>query len=267
MKNGTVLVVLSDTHIGSSTAVSPLKYTIHSRSKNEATNQDANLLQRWLYANWIDFYDYVKSKARKHRIIVAHLGDVIDNVHHGSTQLVQEVDDQVEMAKTLLMPYREIADTFVGILGTATHAGTDHAIESALYKELKADFIEQQMTIDIDGILVDLAHHGRIGTRPWTSGAANLASEIMLDYAQSGLPLPHYIFRGHFHTIDDSGSKFENTRLIQCPAWQLKTTFSNRVAGNTRRSDIGGILLNDGKLDLSHARYRGQPDGRKVVVL
>jgi hypothetical protein len=89
----------------------------------------------------------------------------------------------------------------------------------------------------------------------------------MLDYAQSGLPLPNYIFRGHFHIMDDSGSKFENTRLIQCPAWQLKTTFSNRVAGNTRRSDIGGVLLNDGKLDLSHSRYQGQPDGRKVVVI
>jgi len=265
--SGTVLVVLSDTHIGSSTAVSPLRYTIHNRSTYEVQVLEANRLQRWLYSNWIDFFDYVKSERKKKRVIVAHLGDVIDYNHHGSTQLVQEVSDQVVMANTLLEPYRDIADKFIGILGTATHAGTDHAIESALYKELKADYIEQQMTIDIDGVLVDLAHHGRIGARPWTSGAANLASEIMLDYAQSGLPLPNYIFRGHFHTMDDSGSKFENTRLIQCPAWQLKTTFSNRVAGNTRRSDIGGILLNDGKLDLSHARYKGQPDGRKVVVI
>ena len=264
---GTILVVLSDTHIGSSTAVSPLRYTIHSRSKNEAQPTEANKLQKWLYANWIDFYDYVKSKARKHRIIVAHLGDVIDYNHHGSTQLVQEVGDQVEMAKTLLMPYRDIADKFIGILGTAAHAGADHATEVSLYQELKADFIEQQMTIDIDGVRVDLAHHGRAGFRPWSSSAANLASEIMLDYAQSGLPLPNYIFRGHLHVMDDSGSKFENTRLIQCPSWQLRTTYANRVAGNTRRSDIGAVLLNDGKLDLSHSRYKGQPDGRRVVTL
>ena len=265
--SGTVLVVLSDSHVGSSTAVSPLRYTVHNRSSYEAQTMEANRLQKWLYANWIDFFDYVKSKARKHRIIVAHLGDVIDYNHHGSTQLVQEVGDQVEMAKTLLMPYREIADKFIGILGTAAHAGADHATEVSLYQELKADFIEQQMTIDIDGVLVDLAHHGRAGFRPWTSSAASLASEIMLDYAQSGMPLPNYIFRGHLHVMDDSGSKFENTRLIQCPSWQLRTTYANRVAGNTRRSDIGGVLLNDGKLDLSKARYRGAPDGRKVVVL
>ena len=265
--SGTVLAIISDTHIGSSTAVSPLHYTVHNRSSYEAQTMEANKLQRWLYECWDDFYQYVKEKRKKKRIIVVHLGDVIDYNHHGSTQLVQEVGDQAQMAITLLDPYREIADKFIGILGTAAHAGTDHAIESDLYRSIGADYIEQQMTIDIDGVTVDLAHHGRIGTRPWTSGAASLASEIMLDYAQSGIPLPNYIFRGHLHTMDDSGSKFENTRLIQCPSWQLKTTFANRVAGNTRRSDIGAILLNDGKLDLSKARYKGQPDGRKIICL
>ena len=263
----TLLVVLSDTHIGSSTAISPLEFVVHGRSTNEAQVTEANRLQKWLYTNWIDLFDYVKDKSKKKRVIVVHLGDVIDFNHHGSTQLVQEVGDQVVMAKELLAPYRDIADKFIGILGTAAHAGMDHAVESDLYRQLGADFIEQQMTIDIDGVLVDLAHHGRAGFRPWSSSAANLASEIMLDYAQSGMPLPHFIFRGHLHTMDDSGSKFENTRLIQCPSWQLRTTYANRVAGNTRRSDIGAVLLNDGKLDLTKSRYRGQPDGRKITKL
>ena len=262
-----MLVVLSDTHIGSSTALSSLSFTVHNRSDNEVQVMEANRLQKWLYRNWTDFFEYVKEKRKKKRVIVAHLGDVIDFNHHGSTQLVQETGDQVKMAIELLDPYRDIADKFIGILGTAVHAGPDHAVEADIYRQLNADYIEQQMTIEIDGVLVDLAHHGRAGFRPWTSSAAGLASEIMLDYAQSGLPLPHFIFRGHLHTMDDSGSKFENTRLIQCPSWQLKTTYANRVAGNTRRSDIGAILLNDGKLDLSHSRYRGQPDGRKVIRL
>jgi uncharacterized protein YkvS len=264
---GTLLVVLSDTHIGSSTAVSPLSFMVHNRSSYEAQVMEANRLQRWLYGCWSDFYEYVKEKRKKKRVIVVHLGDVIDFNHHGSTQLVQEVGDQAQMAITLLEPYRDLADKFIGILGTAAHAGQDHATEVELYRQLGADYIEQQMTVDIDGVTVDLAHHGRIGTRPWTSGAASLASEIMLDYAQSGIPLPNYIFRGHYHQIDDSGGKFVNTRLIQCPSWQLKTTFSNRVAGNTRRSDIGAILLNNGDLDLSRSRYLGQPDGRKVITL
>lgn len=264
---GALLVVLSDTHVGSSTAVSPLKFVVHSRSTNEAQVTEANRLQRWLYDCWTDFYDYVKQKARKHRVIVAHLGDVIDYNHHGSTQLVQEVGDQVVMAKELLMPYRDIADKFIGILGTAVHAGADHAIETDLYRQLGADFIEQQMTINLDGVIVDLAHHGRVGFRPWTTGAPALAAEIMLDYAQSGIELPNLIFRGHRHVLQDSGSHFENTRLIQCPSFQLKTSHGWNVAGNTVRSDIGGVLVIDGEVDLSHSRYRGQPDQRKVLMI
>lgn len=259
--------MIADTHIGSSTAVSPLKFTVHNRSSYEAQVMEANRLQKWLYEGWVDFWDYLKIKRKKKRVIVAHLGDVIDYNHHQSTQLVQEVGDQVKMAIELLEPIRNMADKFIGILGTSAHAGPDHAVEADIYRQLGADYVDQQMTIDIDGVRVDLAHHGRVGTRPWTSGAANLASEIMLDYAQLEIPLPHYIFRGHFHALDDSGAKFESTRLIQCPAWQLKTTFANRVAGNTRRSDIGNVILNCGELDLSHARYHGQPDGRKVVRL
>lgn len=265
--SGTILVVLSDTHIGSSTAVSPLKYVMHNRSDYEAQTMEANRLQKWLNRNWVDAWDYLQSIRKKKRIITAHLGDVIDSVHHGSTQLVQEVGDQVKMAIELLEPYRDISETFIGILGTAIHAGPDHAVESDIYRQLGADYIEQAMTVDIDDKLIDLAHHGRADFRPWTSNAASLAAEIMLDYAQSGIPLPDYIFRGHGHKFGDSGAKFENTRLIQCPSWQLKTTYGNRVAGNTRRSDIGTVFLNCGKLDLSHARYKGQPDGRKVVRL
>ena len=69
----TLLVVLSDTHIGSSTAVSPLKFTVHNRSSYEAQTMEANRLQKWLYRNWLDLFDYVKDKARKHRVIVGRL--------------------------------------------------------------------------------------------------------------------------------------------------------------------------------------------------
>lgn len=265
---GSVLVVISDTHIGSSTALAPLEFSVHNRSSLEVQTLQANRLQRWVYENWLDFWQYVKHiQGKKKRLIVAHLGDVIDGNYLRSTQIVQEVGDQEKMAMDLLEPIRSRANTFIGILGTAAHAGPDHAVEADIYRQLGADYVDQQMTVDIDGIRVDLAHHGRMGTRPWTSGAANLASEIMLDYAQSGIPLPHYIFRGHFHALDDSGAKFENTRLIQCPAWQLKTTYANRVAGNVRRSDIGGVIVVDGQVDLSKSRYCGQPDGRKIILV
>ena len=98
-----IIAVIGDTHIGSSTALSPLKFTIHNRATLEEQVTYANRLQEWLYECWIDYWSYVyhlcgKGKKGK-RLIVIHLGDVIDGNHHGSNQLVQEVEDQVQMAE------------------------------------------------------------------------------------------------------------------------------------------------------------------------
>jgi hypothetical protein len=268
--SGYVLAVISDTHFGGNTAVAPPQFEVHNRNTLETQTMLANRLQSWLYQKWQDFWAYVyglQGKGRKaKRLIVVHLGDILDGNHHGTNQIIHEIGDQRQIALDMLEPIRNKANTFVGILGTMpSHAGQDHADEAAIYRELGADYIEQTLTLDLDGTLVDLAHHGRAGTRPWTTGAAALGAEVMLDYAQLGKPLPHYILRGHKHMVDDSGSKFERTRVIQCPSWQLKTSYSYRVAANTSRSDIGGVIIVDGVLDLSKSRYRGQPDARKVV--
>ena len=266
-----VLVVISDTHIGSTTALAPQTYELHNRNTLELSTVQANTLQTWVYNCWTDFWnyiDYVRGTGKKRkRLVTAHLGDVIDGVHHQSTQLIAEVGDQYKMALDLLEPIRDKSSYFIGIFGTGAHAGQDHATEAAIYRELSADFIGQNIVLELDGLRHDLAHHGRTGTRPWTTGATNLAAEIIIDYALTGDPLPNYIFRGHRHVIDDSGSKFEITRLIQCPAWQLKTSHGWEVAGNTVRSDIGGVIVNENIVDLAKSRYGGQPDKRKVIRL
>ena len=82
---GYVIAVIGDTHIGSSTALSPLQFTIHNRNTLEEQATHANRLQEWLHECWVDYWDYVfhlcgKGKKGK-RLIVIHLGDVIDGNH------------------------------------------------------------------------------------------------------------------------------------------------------------------------------------------
>jgi len=98
-----IIAIIGDTHIGSSTALSLLQLTIHNRATLEEQVTYANRLQEWLNECWVDYWDYVyhlcgKGKKGK-RLIVIHLGDVIDGNHHGSSQLIQEVEDQVQMAE------------------------------------------------------------------------------------------------------------------------------------------------------------------------
>lgn len=267
-KQGSVIAIVSDTHVGSSTSVAPLSFTVHNRNSLEAQVTQANKLQSWLYGCWTDYWEYVFKKAKHRRLIVVHCGDLIDGVHHGSTQLMNEVEDQVEAFMDLMLPIVSRADAFFGVLGTGpSHAGMDNSTEAAIYKELGAREFGQHLTLDVDGVIHSFFHHGRAGGRPWTSSAAGVAAEVMLDYAQSGLPLPNYIWTGHNHRRDDSGTKFENTRAISLPSWQLRTSFGYSVSSGTVRSDIGGYLVVDGVVDDTKSAYRGQPDQRKILVV
>lgn len=266
--SGTVLAIISDTHVGSSTALAPLEFSVHNRSDFETQVTQANKLQRWLYECWTDYWSHVFKLAKKKRLIVVHVGDLVDGVHHGSLQVMNEVEDQAEAFVDLMLPILKRADGFYGVLGTGpSHAGQDNATEAALYRELGAVEFGQSLTLAVDGYIHTFFHHGRAGGRPWTSSSAGLAAEVMLDFAQSGLPLPNFIWSGHTHRSDDSGSKFRDTRAISLPSWQLKTSFGYRVSAGTVRSDIGGYIVVDGLLDDSKARYRGQPDQRRIIVV
>lgn len=264
---GSVLAVISDTHIGSSTALATPEFEVHTRYALEAQRTRANLLQNWIYNCWLDFWDYVRQiQGNKRRLVVVHLGDVIDGNHHSSTQLMPEIADQTQMALELLEPVAHRANTFFGIFGTGAHAGQDNAHEALIYKQLSAQAFGHTLTLSIDGHTHHFVHHGRAGGRPWTSSAAGMAAEIALDFAQRGENPPEFIWSGHNHRCDDSGMKVAGTRAISMPAWQLKTSHGWKVAGSTVRSDIGGMIVIDGHiLDNSKARYRGQPDERKVI--
>lgn len=267
----TIFVVIGDTQIGSSTALAPPVFSIHTGIKDQMQEVRHNDLQQWMWPNWIDFWKYVRVLAgmrgnnRKHRIVVAHLGDVIDGNHHGTKQIIQDTRDQTQVAIDILTPVVDMADAFFGIIGTEDHAGVNGEDEIGIYNALGAAQYGWHLSLRIDGKLHDLAHHGRVGRRPWTSAAAGIATEVMIDCAESGSQIPNYIWRAHNHIIDDSGLKLVNTRAITTPSWQLKTDFGYRVAANRIRSDIGGFIVNNGILDDRKARYFGQPDGREVI--
>ena len=266
----TITAIIGDLHIGGNTAIAPPTYTVHHLHPKESQTLKQNELQAWLWRNWLDYWDYVRELAggrrRKHRLVILCLGDVLEGVHHNSTQLMQEIPDQTNLAKEILQPIRDMADAFYGIQGTGTHAGLNGSEEKEVYQAIDATDYGQQLTLEIDGIVHDLAHHpGGASAKQWTSRAASIAAEVALDYAQVGMKPPDYVWRGHNHVIDDSGLRLPNIRTIFTPSWQLKTEFGYKVSSNKIRSDIGGFVMDGDRLDDSRCRYTGQPDGRKVI--
>jgi len=270
IKPGTVTAVISDTHIGSSLGLALPKWTIQGAKADEHQELTASLASQWIYANWLEYWEYVKflagvrGKHRTHRIVTIHCGDIVEGVHHERVQMLTNPQDQIDMASEILTQIANLSDGGVyATHGTPTHAGAIYGSESAVANRCGFRALEPELHLDIDGLIVWAHHHGRAGARDWTSASASVAVQARLLALEIGEPAPHYIFTGHDHRIDDSGTKLK-TRAITCSSWQLKTTHGHKVASG-QRSDIGGfILLPGGALDESRARYAAAPDQPKL---
>lgn len=224
----------------------------------------ATKAQEWIYQSWLDYWDYVKQLAgvstrrRKNRLIVIHLGDIIDGQHHGALQMLSNLADQEDMACELLRPIVAMSDGYYQIRGTEAHAGMSAQSEVRISRELGAKACEWELDLEIDGVLYNCSHHGRAGSRDWTSSAANVAAEVSLDRALTGREIPAYILRGHRHKLDDSGAKLPGVRAIACPSWQLQNAYGYKIA-NGKRADIGGLIFVNSTPDFTKARYLAAP--------
>jgi hypothetical protein len=269
----TIIAIVSDTHVGSSTAIAPPRFTVHSGRAGEKQTTLYNAYQKWLFACWIDYWEYVRSlagivgKTRKNRLVIFHLGDAVDGKHHRSVQTMEEIQDQLEAVCNLLRPLANMADGGMYLTyGTGAHNGGCAEMETTIGNELGIHH-DWEYSLDVDGLTFDLTHHGRAGRRDWTSSAAGLAVEVATDYISAGVKPPRYVLRGHNHKIDDSGQKLDYIRAISLPSWQLRTAYGHQVAANQRRSDIGGLILDTGDPDNPNfSRMRYQAPGGYIHV-
>ena len=266
----TITAIIGDLHIGGSTALAPPTFQIHTRSPKETQTVTHSPLQAWVWECWTDYWGYVRKliggKRKTNRLVVVCMGDVIEGIHHNTPQVMNEKVDQIKAAIDVLTPVRDMADAFYGILGTGTHAGVAATDETGIYEALSATEFGQQLSVSLDGYIHDFAHHpGGAARKYWTSTAVNIGAEVMLDYASVGMRPPAYVWRGHNHVIDDSGLRLPTTRTIFTPSFQLKTEYGYKVASNRMRSDIGGFIMDSDRLDDTHCRYEGQPDGRRII--
>jgi hypothetical protein len=274
----TITAIVSDSHIGGLTALSLHEWQcdtgeVHQDGTPIMQLYTATLAQDWIYKNWLDFWGYVEKLAgKKHRVIAIHAGDIVEGNHHHTVQAMPNMGDQTGMAIEIMRPVANLCSKTGGklyfIRGTEAHAGEGAQSEAGIAKALGAPCVWEGI-YNIDGTIIDIAHHGRAGRRDWTSAAAGMATEAIMDAVTDNppRPAPRYVFRGHNHLIDDSGEKIPATRAIALPAWTLRGAFGYRAAPG-RRSDVGGvIMLPDGSLDLSHMRHFAAPGQRKVAKI
>ena len=241
-----VLAATSDQHCGSTIGLTPPKVRLP-----EGGNYEASRPQLWLWECWNDYWDKVDAIRRreKAKLYCLYNGDLYDGDHHASAQIVSRdpevqgyIADQVFNVPRMLKPARQFV-----IRGTECHAGS---AEEARARWMKAEkdpvtgaWSHWRLRLEINGVRIDALHHGRMGTRNWTrNNPVNmLAFQVWAEHAEREIPYPHLAIRSHRHQFADTGYAYK-TRVIQTPAWQLKTAYAHKVAAENI-ADVGGVVV------------------------
>lgn len=264
----TLLAVTSDQHAGSTVALCPPTITL-----DDGGSYVASAGQRWLWDRWGAFWKRVAELRKRHRakLVAAFNGDMTDGDHHGTTQILSgNPTAQAAVVNELMkIPLALSPDALFFIRGTEAHVGKSAAFEERVALGLKKDgrpVIGDAQTgtashwhakLELEGVRIDLAHHGRMGQRPWTKGnvVANYAAEIFYDHAARGEPHPHLAIRSHQHRYADTGNAHP-VRVIQTQAWQLATAFIHRINPGAI-ADVGGIIVicRDGGFEVEALTY------------
>jgi hypothetical protein len=253
-----IFAITSDQHAGSTLAPVPARIELDDGGAYEASK-----VQSWLWQSWGDFWDEAARMRDAYQATLHAVsnGDLTEGDHHGTAQLVSRHPGiQMVIAKRML----EVAqshgiDTWHVIRGTESHVGKSGCNEEALAGWLGAERDPNtgnhswwHCRMDVDGVRMDFAHHGRMGQRPWTRPniVLNQAAEIFMEYADAEKPHPHLAVRSHLHQFADTGS-MHRVRVVQTPGWQLKTGYVHKVAPNSLIPHIGGVLvlIRDGVLE------------------
>lgn len=271
------LVVISDTHAGCRLGLCPPEQV----RLDDGGYYSPSDFQRQVWERWSEFWDvWVPQVTRGEPYDVVHNGDAIDGVHHNSTtQVSQNIEDQLRIAETIMFPVVEACKKSGGnyfhIRGTEAHVGKSGTYEERLARTLgaKPNSNDQHARYDlwkrVGKALVHLMHHiGTTGSAAHEASAVN--AEMTAEYVEAarwGREIPDFVVRSHRHRYSavDLTSYRGNAAAIVTPGFQGKTPFAWKVAGGRiSEPQFGGILIRDGDEEF-YFRRRVWSIGRSEV--
>ncbi len=249
-----VLAHVSDIHAGGTTALCPA-----SVSYDDGGEYHASKPQRWLFQCWEQYWAKAEAKRRElHADLYAVFnGDLVEGAHHRTTQIISENPNAQAAVVTACMaiPLALKPDRILVVRGTEAHVGQSASAEERIADGLRRDkrpVISDPETRtaswwhfrgEMQGVRVDITHHGRTGQREHTRGSAAVlhAHDIFLSHAKDGDRHPDLCLRGHHHRFNDSYDACP-TRVVTSGAWQLATSHVHKVAADSM-AGIGGVLV------------------------
>lgn len=269
----TLIAITSDQHCGSTVALCPPVIRL-----DDGGEYHASPAQRWLWEAWTGFWRHALTLRERHRcdrLIHIWNGDLVDGDHHGTSQILSgnPVAQSMVVHAAVSVALATDPDDIAFVRGTEAHVGKSACAEERAASGLRADgwpihseaatgnASHWHLKLEVEGVRIDCAHHGRVGTRPWTrpNVVTNLAAEIFYSHAATGQPHPHVAIRSHMHQYVDTGG-VHPVRVIQTPAFQLATSYVHRIAPGAL-ADVGGVFVvcEDGRAHVEPFLQRPDP--------
>lgn len=264
----TAITVLSDLHINSTVGLCRYRVPLDDGGFYSPSKQQEVLLKAWIA--FMDFSKRMSKEIGAEQNILVLNGDLVDLSKYSKHQnITTNANSIIDHALNLIEPIRTLNNKLFVLRGTEAHVGNSGEIEEIIARELKAERDEDtgiysrwNLQLDCNDLLIDFAHHGRIGSKPWNRNSPlyTMATEIMMEGFKNGRDIPDLVIRSHHHTFADTLNALP-IRVIQTPCWQLNTAYSHRM-GFVNKPDIGGLIIlidesneNRPKYDVEVAAY------------
>lgn len=201
---------------------------------------------------------------------VLHLGDICQGLRFIDGLSQSRFADQLAVAAANADPWRcwENIQSMSMISGTSVHEGGEGSA-GELVASLWGAAYHQHALLDVDGVMIDAAHHGpAAGIREWTKG--NIARLYLLDRLLTDDPPARVYLRAHRHEpVWATQHRGDVTAdLLITPAYQLPSAYVRQVAQSPSAAVCGMLALEirDGDLAGVH-RMTHRVDLRRRVTL
>jgi len=223
--------------------------------------------QRWLWRNWLDYWDLTAQHKRKRGASVVGIinGDWGDINKHSKFQLVEAANNDIviDMMIEVVQPMLQVCDNIIVIRGTEAHTGGVGWLENHAAKDIKAEKNGDKNSwyyfeSEFDGVRIASGHHpGTNSMRPWTAGNEANRRAAMDVYNYHGEKWqPQITLWGHYHHFADSYHTHP-IRAFYNACWQVKTAFVHRLGMSNKKDQFGAAWLfcENGKLELETKEY------------
>lgn len=247
------LVVLSDVHVGSREAVSPLTF-----ERTDGGTYSANDKQRALFAHWSAVV-----KAWKNPDILVLNGEPVDGQQpkdKGVGAWTTDWNDQINAAVQLVKMFgaKKIYVTrgsnyHVELGGVSIEEIFGERVGATRNPKGDGNFIFNELFLDVEDTKFHFAHHVSGSLSGWMYRSTPPAKEMMLAQLNQSHKWPFDVLvrsHNHYYWFVGSSSKL----ALLTPAWQLQTWFAMRKTSAGSIPDIGAV-----RFEVEGAQYNWAP--------